>query len=159
MIVRMRGGTIVVILVVWFLMPRVARLMIHTPTALSIFVFFSRRRRHTRLQGDWSSDVCSSDLAGTVLRFGPRDSVRQDHNTVPAAAQGVGTAWSALLAGGARAHDLSQAGDRDEVGAESGVADGVGGALLLRAGPAGCGGAAPRATGCPPAGPGRPPPP
>src|SRR6201993_5248244 len=24
--------------------------------------FFSRRRRHTRLQGDWSSDVCSSDL-------------------------------------------------------------------------------------------------
>src|ERR1022692_690421 len=23
--------------------------------------FFSSRRRHTRLQGDWSSDVCSSD--------------------------------------------------------------------------------------------------
>src|ERR671919_547950 len=28
---------------------------------VSIF-FFSSRRRHTRLQGDWSSDVCSSDL-------------------------------------------------------------------------------------------------
>src|SRR2546426_4571034 len=28
-----------------------------------VFVFFfSSRRRHTRLQGDWSSDVCSSDL-------------------------------------------------------------------------------------------------
>src|ERR1039457_546998 len=27
----------------------------------SLFVF-SSRRRHTRLQGDWSSDVCSSDL-------------------------------------------------------------------------------------------------
>src|SRR5688500_20371496 len=26
--------------------------------------FFSSRRRHTRLQGDWSSDVCSSDLGG-----------------------------------------------------------------------------------------------
>src|SRR5256885_9446240 len=26
------------------------------------FVLFSSRRRHTRLQGDWSSDVCSSDL-------------------------------------------------------------------------------------------------
>src|SRR5688500_20271820 len=26
--------------------------------------FFSSRRRHTRLQGDWSSDVCSSDLIG-----------------------------------------------------------------------------------------------
>src|SRR5205807_945727 len=25
--------------------------------------YFSSRRRHTRLQGDWSSDVCSSDLA------------------------------------------------------------------------------------------------
>src|SRR5256885_6605370 len=25
--------------------------------------FFSSRRRHTRLQGDWSSDVCSSDLS------------------------------------------------------------------------------------------------
>src|SRR5205807_3424377 len=30
-----------------------------------LFVFFfSSRRRHTRLQGDWSSDVCSSDLVG-----------------------------------------------------------------------------------------------
>src|SRR5256885_11862100 len=26
------------------------------------FFFFSSRRRHTRLQGDWSSDVCSSEL-------------------------------------------------------------------------------------------------
>src|SRR5256885_13582394 len=29
---------------------------------ISFFFFFSSRRRHTRLQGDWSSDVCSSDL-------------------------------------------------------------------------------------------------
>src|SRR5438876_1903548 len=31
---------------------------------MSIFVcfFFSSRRRHTRWTGDWSSDVCSSDL-------------------------------------------------------------------------------------------------
>src|SRR5256885_11829522 len=28
--------------------------------------FFSSRRRHTRLQGDWSSDVCSSDLADAL---------------------------------------------------------------------------------------------
>src|SRR4051794_41728818 len=26
------------------------------------FFFFSSRRRHTRWTGDWSSDVCSSDL-------------------------------------------------------------------------------------------------
>src|SRR6266480_4518989 len=29
------------------------------------FFFFSSRRRHTRLTCDWSSDVCSSDLADT----------------------------------------------------------------------------------------------
>src|SRR6267142_7185200 len=33
------------------------------------FFFFSSRRRHTRLTCDWSSDVCSSDLAAGV-RFG-----------------------------------------------------------------------------------------
>src|SRR5256885_1403492 len=32
--------------------------------------FFSSRRRHTRLQGDWSSDVCSSDLEGAGLGLG-----------------------------------------------------------------------------------------
>src|SRR5256885_12049564 len=30
---------------------------------VKVFFFFSSRRRHTRLQGDWGSDVCSSDLA------------------------------------------------------------------------------------------------
>src|SRR5688500_20208879 len=30
--------------------------------------FFSSRRRHTRLQRDWSSDVCSSDLFGQPQR-------------------------------------------------------------------------------------------
>src|SRR5215469_670046 len=30
---------------------------------LSFFFFFSSRRRHTRSLRDWSSDVCSSDLA------------------------------------------------------------------------------------------------
>src|SRR5256885_5636653 len=33
----------------------------HPSLSHSVF-FFSSRRRHTRLQGDWSSDVCSSDL-------------------------------------------------------------------------------------------------
>src|SRR5437879_9227371 len=31
------------------------------------FFFFSSRRRHTRYIGDWSSDVCSSDLHGARL--------------------------------------------------------------------------------------------
>src|SRR5207253_6117392 len=40
------------------------------------FFFFSSRRRHTRWPRDWSSDVCSSDLAGAgaegLLVFGER---------------------------------------------------------------------------------------
>src|SRR5256885_8391474 len=34
---------------------------------ITFFFFFSSRRRHTRLQGDWSSDVCSSDLTLRAL--------------------------------------------------------------------------------------------
>src|SRR2546426_8016950 len=37
-------------------------------TVESIVFFFSSRRRHTRLQGDWSSDVCSSDLLDRLFR-------------------------------------------------------------------------------------------
>src|SRR5438034_11698933 len=37
--------------------------------ACHFFVFFfSSRRRHTRSLCDWSSDVCSSDLPGEILR-------------------------------------------------------------------------------------------
>src|SRR3989440_3461232 len=31
-------------------------------TVMWVFFFFSSRRRHTRSDRDWSSDVCSSDL-------------------------------------------------------------------------------------------------
>src|SRR2546427_58257 len=34
------------------------------------FFFFSSRRRHTRFDCDWSSDVCSSDLPGGVISAG-----------------------------------------------------------------------------------------
>src|ERR1039457_2601003 len=37
--------------------------------------FFSSRRRHTRLQGDWSSDVCSSDLFLTTCACAQRGQV------------------------------------------------------------------------------------
>src|SRR6266850_3646526 len=50
------------------------------------FFFFSSRRRHTRLQGDWSSDVCSSDLRrqGRVRGGGPRASARESPRCVEA---------------------------------------------------------------------------
>src|SRR5438094_7516246 len=51
-----------------------------------LFFFFSSRRRHTRSYGDWSSDVCSSDLHHAeavtlgkrigVMRAGPRSQVK-----------------------------------------------------------------------------------
>src|SRR5256885_10564088 len=41
--------------------------------------FFSSRRRHTRLQGDWSSDVCSSDLREHAERIVSRHQGRADH--------------------------------------------------------------------------------
>src|SRR4051794_39588449 len=50
MIIPMLCVTIFVILVVWFLLPRVARLMIHTPTAISIFVCLSKT--YTDIAGD-----------------------------------------------------------------------------------------------------------
>src|SRR5688572_32782949 len=34
---------------------------------MSLYFFFSSRRRHTRFDCDWSSDVCSSDLLGKDL--------------------------------------------------------------------------------------------
>src|SRR5690606_40082404 len=37
------------------------------------FFFFSSRRRHTRFSRDWSSDVCSSDLADIQFEIGPAD--------------------------------------------------------------------------------------
>src|SRR2546428_9821480 len=36
-------------------------------TVYTLFFFFSSRRRHTRSDRDWSSDVCSSDLTGVTL--------------------------------------------------------------------------------------------
>src|SRR5699024_11446583 len=39
----------------------------HCVVRLPDCFFFSSRRRHTRSKRDWSSDVCSSDLAGEKI--------------------------------------------------------------------------------------------
>src|SRR6266705_879224 len=41
--------------------------------AFWVVFFFSSRRRHTRSYGDWSSDVCSSDLSEASQQAGPGD--------------------------------------------------------------------------------------
>src|SRR6266487_5514363 len=44
---------------------------------MGVWFFFSSRRRHTRWTGDWSSDVCSSDLAAN-LAAGTPSKTRRD---------------------------------------------------------------------------------
>src|SRR5256885_11443711 len=66
----------------------------------SLDFVFSSRRRHTRLQGDWSSDVCSSDLnpfvnavaaSGTNVYAGTSAGVFHSANN--------GATWSAVNTG------------------------------------------------------------
>src|SRR5205814_3715927 len=57
----------------WGLVTRSTRLRPTRYNSLTTFFFFSSRRRHTSCLSDWSSDVCSSDLAeatagGQVVR-------------------------------------------------------------------------------------------
>src|SRR5256885_8484970 len=51
--------------------------------------FFSSRRRHTRLQGDWSSDVCSSDLKGTDFAKHPTALIVNRDTTFPGSGSAV----------------------------------------------------------------------
>src|SRR5207247_2671105 len=64
MIIPMLCVTIFVILVVWFLLPRVARLMIHTPSVISIFVCLSM----VQLMAVFISMRCA--LCGQLLQVG-----------------------------------------------------------------------------------------
>src|SRR2546426_5286953 len=66
-----------------------------------LFFFFSSRRRHTRLQGDWSSDVCSSDLklyvsdrAHLTLPFHKLlDRAREAREKIGTTGRGIGPAY------------------------------------------------------------------
>src|SRR2546430_7901089 len=40
--------------------------VVYSTCRYSVVFFFSSRRRHTRFDCDWSSDVCSSDLLSTL---------------------------------------------------------------------------------------------
>src|SRR5688572_22380270 len=46
-------------------------------SSTSFTMFFSSRRRHTRFDCDWSSDVCSSDLVVVAREHDPRAGLRR----------------------------------------------------------------------------------
>src|SRR5437870_13192673 len=56
---------------------------------MSVFFFFSSRRRHTRWPRDWSSDVCSSDLSPPYRWPG-----RSSPGRSPTTASRSATPWS-----------------------------------------------------------------
>src|SRR2546430_9904424 len=56
---------------------------------MSSSFFFSSRRRHTRFDCDWSSDVCSSDLGRTIAGSNQPD--------ITDVAQGVATRANELM--------------------------------------------------------------
>src|SRR5688500_19768685 len=82
----------------------------------SFVFFFSSRRRHTRLQGDWSSDVCSSDLldqhgAAEQKAVDDRD---QGHHRGQGVANGVANERSFRKAAHATVADEVAVQDRSE---------------------------------------------
>src|SRR5690606_16093186 len=55
-----------------------------------ILFFFSSRRRHTRFSRDWSSDVCSSDLAlHSSKRLSPPKTGKRPRRTLAAGGRGT----------------------------------------------------------------------
>src|SRR5688572_33470889 len=62
-----------------------------------LFFFFSSRRRHTRFDCDWSSDVCSSDLKTwkkpRILHTDRKPGEHGFASMVPLAKGGVAVAW------------------------------------------------------------------
>src|SRR5688500_7968529 len=78
----------------------------------AFYFFFSSRRRHTRLQGDWSSDVCSSDLVVTIERTGETGPERAKHGLLRAL---VANAVQGVSAGFTKQLDIVGVGYRAEV--------------------------------------------
>src|SRR5256886_9171566 len=103
------------------------------PTGLSgRFFFFSSRRRHTRFDCDWSSDVCSSDLVADAAAFTRVVTIVRRHGgprpvVVVSALAGM---TDALFAGAAAAAEGDVARARGIVDEQLARHDGVGRALL-----------------------------
>src|SRR5216684_5357906 len=63
------------------------------------FFFFSSRRRHTRCSRDWSSDVCSSDLAddAVIRKAAPDEGAHRRLGRVIGRGHGIEAAGAAFV--------------------------------------------------------------
>src|SRR2546430_10804009 len=59
-------------------------------------VFFSSRRRHTRFDCDWSSDVCSSDLVDRCHDLALTEALLLAYEGHGVAPRSLGAAWARL---------------------------------------------------------------
>src|SRR5207237_6567553 len=59
-----------------------------------ILFFFSSRRRHTRFKCDWSSDVCSSDLAVSAAPTPRRGMPPQKHKDTNCSTVAAQRSWA-----------------------------------------------------------------
>src|SRR5437867_8046778 len=91
-------------------------------SSLISFFFFSSRRRHTRSYGDWSSDVCSSDLTRDAIDGMHNFTFWHDalRNALPWIASRVGlapedAAAACTTAGGHLADQIGRASCRERV--------------------------------------------
>src|SRR5256885_4816426 len=67
------------------------------PTHIILFFFFSSRRRHTRLQGDWSSDVCSSDLCSRAHHAHTRATAGVESTKTPSRSKSTPRQWMLVI--------------------------------------------------------------
>src|SRR5690348_7566776 len=81
----------------------------HMNTYFESTMSVSSRRRHTRWTGDWSSDVCSSDLAPVVATRQLDLRPLRQHGREDEAAVVVGVIADEVDATGRAGHDLARA--------------------------------------------------
>src|SRR2546430_7555104 len=81
--------------------------------------FFSSRRRHTRFDCDWSSDVCSSDLKvdAVVMRKGKKETIKDITLSEPPAPRvgrgfGSGFGWPVRMPEGGSMVTLQRSEER-----------------------------------------------
>src|SRR6266487_5445987 len=75
---------------------------------LFLFFFFSSRRRHTRWTGDWSSDVCSSDLGRLPFLGGAMQAVARGALLPVVAVNGLDHPKTAYAVGTGLEYQLGQ---------------------------------------------------